>query len=49
MSLPEGTVTFLRSDIEGSMELVRSLGARYDEVNAEHAAIVRGAIERPRR
>ena len=45
MTLPEGTVTFLRSDIEGSMELVRSLGARYDELNAEHAAIVRGAIE----
>ena len=46
MTLPEGTVTFLRSDIEGSMELVRSLNARYDELNAEHAAIVRGAIER---
>jgi predicted ATPase/class 3 adenylate cyclase len=46
MTLPEGTVTFLRSDIEGSMELVRSLKAGYDELNAEHAAIVRGAIER---
>jgi predicted ATPase/class 3 adenylate cyclase len=46
MTLPEGTVTFLRSDIEGSMELVRALGARYDELNAEQAAIVRGAIER---
>jgi predicted ATPase/class 3 adenylate cyclase len=45
MSLPEGTVTFLRTDIEGSMELVRALGTRYDEVQAEHHAIVRGAIE----
>ena len=31
MTLPEGTVTFLRSDIEGSMEHARALGARYDE------------------
>ena len=45
MALPTGTVTFLRSDIEGSMELVRTLGARYDAANAEHAAIVRVAVE----
>ena len=45
MSLPEGTVTFLRSDIEGSMEHARALGARYDELNAEHAALVRAAVE----
>lgn len=44
MSLPEGTVTFLRSDIEGSMELVRALGHRFDEANAEHHAIVRTAV-----
>ena len=44
MSLPTGTVTFLRSDIEGSMEHARVLGARYDELNAEHAALVRVAI-----
>ena len=45
MALPTGTVTFLRSDIEGSMELARALGARYDAANAEHAAIVRVAVE----
>jgi len=44
MALPTGTVTFLRSDIEGSMALVRALGARYDGANAEHAAIVRVAV-----
>ncbi len=44
MTLPEGTVTFLRSDIEGSMKLSRALGARYDELNAEHQAIVRAAV-----
>jgi predicted ATPase/class 3 adenylate cyclase len=46
--LPEGTLTFLRSDIEGSMGLVRALGPRYDELHAEHALIVRGAIGRHR-
>ena len=45
MTLPEGTVTFLRSDIEGSMELSRALGARYDELNLEHQALVRSAID----
>jgi predicted ATPase/class 3 adenylate cyclase len=44
VSLPVGTVTFLRTDIERSMELVRALGPRYDEANAEHASIVRAAI-----
>jgi class 3 adenylate cyclase len=43
--LPVGTLTFLRSDLEGSMELVRSLGPAYDALNAEHQAIVRAAIE----
>ncbi|MFL5755498.1 MAG: ATP-binding protein, partial [Chloroflexota bacterium] len=43
-ALPAGTVTFLRSDIEGSMRLARALGRRYDEVNAEHQEIVRSAI-----
>ena len=45
MTLPEGTVTFLRTDIEGSMDLARALGARYDELNAGHHALVRSAIE----
>ena len=42
--LPAGTVTFLRSDIEGSMALSRALGARYDGLNAEHAGLVRAAV-----
>jgi class 3 adenylate cyclase len=44
MTLPQGTVTFLRSDIEGSMDLVRALGARYDDLNAEHQGLVRTAV-----
>ena len=44
MTLPSGTVTFLRSDIEGSMAHARVLGARYDQLNAEHAALVRAAV-----
>ena len=43
--LPVGTVTFLRTDVEGSMRRVRRLGSAWDEVNAAHLAIVRGAIE----
>ena len=45
MTLPVGTVTFLRSDIEGSMALGRALGASYDALNAEHQAIVRSVVE----
>lgn len=45
MTLPEGTVTFLRTDLEGSMALVRALGPRYDELNLEHQELVRGAID----
>lgn len=44
-SLPTGTLTFLRSDIEGSMELVRTLGPRYDELNEVHRSIVRTAVD----
>jgi predicted ATPase/class 3 adenylate cyclase len=43
--LPVGTVTFLRTDVEGSMRRIRRLGSAWDEVNAAHLAIVRGAIE----
>lgn len=43
--LPVGTVTFLRSDVEGSMGLARSLGPRWDEVNAAHLDIVRRAVD----
>ena len=44
-TLPVGTVTFLRTDVEGSMRRIRRLGSAWDEVNAAHLAIVRGAIE----
>jgi predicted ATPase/class 3 adenylate cyclase len=42
--LPTGTVVFLRTDIEGSVDLVRSLGARYDELDETQRGIVRSAI-----
>ena len=44
-SLPTGTVTFLRTDVEGSMRLMRELGSAWDEVNAEHMALIRRAVE----
>jgi predicted ATPase/class 3 adenylate cyclase len=43
--LPTGTVTFLRTDIEGSMASARDLGRAWDDVSARHLAILRGAIE----
>ncbi len=43
--LPTGTVTFLRTDVEGSMGLARQLGARWDEVNASHLGIIRRAVD----
>ena len=43
-ALPEGTVTFLFTDIEGSTRLLHELGpARYAEALAEHRRIVREA------
>ncbi|HEX2032450.1 MAG TPA: adenylate/guanylate cyclase domain-containing protein [Actinomycetota bacterium] len=42
--LPTGTVTFLFTDIEGSTRLLQSLGERYRGLQADHAAILRGAI-----
>jgi predicted ATPase/class 3 adenylate cyclase len=47
-TLPTGTVTFMRTDVEGSMALVRALGPAWDEVNAMHMDIVRRAIDRRR-
>jgi YVTN family beta-propeller protein len=41
--LPQGTVTFLFTDIEGSTELLKRLGPRYGEVLEEHARILREA------
>lgn len=43
--LPTGTVTFLRTDVEGSMRFVRALGSAWDEVNATHLRVIRGAVE----
>jgi predicted ATPase/class 3 adenylate cyclase len=42
--LPTGTVTFLRTDVEGSMALARALGSGWDALNASQMAIIRSAI-----
>jgi predicted ATPase/class 3 adenylate cyclase/DNA-binding CsgD family transcriptional regulator len=42
--LPDGVVTFLFSDIEGSTRLVKVLRDRYPGVLAEHRRLVRAAI-----
>jgi len=39
--LPQGTVTFVFTDIEGSTRLLTALGAAYPEVLSQHNAIVR--------
>lgn len=39
--VPQGTVTFVFTDIEGSTELLKRLGDRYAEVVAEHRRILR--------
>ena len=44
--LPTGTVTFLRSDVEGSMSLVQALGSGWDDLNASHLGIIRDAVEK---
>jgi predicted ATPase/class 3 adenylate cyclase len=44
--LPTGTVTFLRTDVEGSMALARALGVSWDAINAAHMGILRQAVER---
>ena len=41
--LPDGTVTFLFTDIEGSTRLLRRLGGRYAEVLNRHDRLVRAA------
>ncbi len=44
-SLPSGTATFLFTDIEGSTNLVKSLGTeRFEQVLGAHARILRDAI-----
>jgi predicted ATPase/class 3 adenylate cyclase/DNA-binding CsgD family transcriptional regulator len=42
--LPDGVVTFLFSDIEGSTRLVKALRERYPQILAEHRRLVRAAI-----
>ncbi len=44
-ALPTGTVTFLRTDVEGSMGLARALGQGWDAVNATHMGILRKAVD----
>ena len=43
--LPTGTVTFLFTDIEGSTRLLRQLGDRYAEIQADHRRLLRAAFE----
>lgn len=43
--LPTGTVTFVFTDIEGSTRLVQDLGRTASEVFAEHAGLVRAAVD----
>jgi class 3 adenylate cyclase/catechol 2,3-dioxygenase-like lactoylglutathione lyase family enzyme len=45
MPLPDGTVTFLFSDIEGSTQLARRLGQRYVDVVADHLRVLRTAVD----
>src|SRR3712207_572183 len=40
-ALPEGTVTLLFTDIEGSPRILRTLGPRYAEVLADHQRLLR--------
>ncbi len=44
--LPTGTVTFLRTDVEGSMRLVRELGSEWDAINTAHLEILRDVVDR---
>jgi predicted ATPase/class 3 adenylate cyclase len=44
--LPTGTVTFLRTDVEGSMRLVAALGSGWDALNERQLSIIRGAAIR---
>ncbi len=44
-TLPTGTVTFLRTDVEGSMALTRALGGAWDGINAAHLELIRGAVQ----
>jgi predicted ATPase/class 3 adenylate cyclase len=45
LPLPEGTITFLFTDIEGSTRLLHQLGDRYAEVLAEHQRLLRATFQ----
>src|SRR3954453_16978294 len=45
-ALPQGTVTFLFTDVEGSTRLLHELGDGYAEVLAEHRRVLRAAFAR---
>ena len=44
--LPEGTVTLLFTDIEGSTQLLRKLGPQYTEVQERHRRLLRASFDR---
>ena len=44
--IPEGTVTFVFTDVEGSTRLLQQLGDRYAEVARDHRRLVREALGR---
>ena len=46
VSLPDGTVTFLFTDVEGSTRLLQERGDEYAEVLADHRHALRGAFLR---
>src|SRR4051812_11716180 len=45
-ALPQGTVTFLFTDVEGSTRLLHELGDGYADVLAEHRRVLREAFAR---
>src|SRR3954464_7187288 len=45
-ALPQGTVTFLFTDVEGSTRLLHELGEAYADVLAEHRRVLREAFAR---
>jgi class 3 adenylate cyclase len=48
VDLPRGTVTLLFSDVDGSTEMVKRLGAGYADVLAEHRRLLRSAFAKHR-
>ena len=42
--LPTGTITFLRTDVEGSMRLAIAIGSAWDELNDAQMGLIREAV-----